>query len=108
MGRGRREDSDAHDVGDAPAVVLFDEYLITVDEQNHAVERERTAVRILKPQGREYSHCSIGYDIDEKLNYFRSWTLLPTGASFRPWTRTSRTRVPTPLPSCSSLSAFAR
>jgi len=63
----------------APAVVLFDEYLITVDEQNHAVERERIAMRILKPQGRGYSHCSIGYDTDEKLNYFRSWTITPDG-----------------------------
>ncbi len=65
--------------GDAPAVVLFDEYLITVDEQNHAVEREREAVRILKPQGRGYTHCSIGYDVDEKLNYFRSWTITKDG-----------------------------
>ena len=68
---------------DAPAVVLFDEYLITVDEQNHAVEREREAIRILKPQGRRYTHCSIGYDIDEKLNYFRSWTMAPDGRQFQ-------------------------
>jgi hypothetical protein len=67
----------------APAVVLFDEYLITVDEQNHAVERERTAVRILKPQGREYAHCAIGYDTDEKLNYFRSWTIARDGRQFQ-------------------------
>jgi hypothetical protein len=64
---------------DAAAVVLFDEYLITIDDQNHAVERERIAVRILKPQGRSYTHCSIGYDIDEKLNYFHSWTFTPDG-----------------------------
>lgn len=64
---------------DAPAVILFDEYLITVDDQNHAVERERWAVRILKPQGRGYSHCSVSYDVDEKLNYFRSWTFTPDG-----------------------------
>jgi len=70
-------------VGDAPAVVLFDEYLITIDEQNHAVERERTAVRILKPQGREYSHCSIGYDVDEKLDSFRSWTFTSDGRQFQ-------------------------
>jgi hypothetical protein len=70
-------------VGDAAAVVLFDEYLITVDEQNHAVERERIAVRILKPQGRQYSHCSIGYDVDEKLNYFRSWTINADGRQFQ-------------------------
>jgi hypothetical protein len=64
---------------DAPAVLLFDEYLITVDEQNHAVERERFAIRILKPQGRRYTHCSIDYDLDEKLNYFHSWTFTPDG-----------------------------
>jgi hypothetical protein len=64
---------------DAAAVLLFDEYLITVDEQNRAVERERSAVRILKPQGRGYAHCSIDYDADEKLNYFRSWTITPDG-----------------------------
>jgi hypothetical protein len=69
--------------GDASAVVLFDEFLITVDDQNHAVEREREAVRILKPQGRGYSHCSVGYDIDEKLNYFRSWTIASDGRQFQ-------------------------
>ncbi|MGA3346714.1 MAG: DUF3857 domain-containing protein, partial [Terracidiphilus sp.] len=61
------------------AVVLFDEFLITVDAQNHAVERERYAVRILKPQGRKHAHCEAWYDIDEKLNYFRSWTITPDG-----------------------------
>ena len=64
---------------DAAAVVLFNEYLITVDEQNHAVEREREAIRILKPQGRGYTHCSIDYDVDEKLDYFRSWTFTADG-----------------------------
>jgi len=66
----------------ASAVVLFDEYLITVDDKNHAVERERTAVRILAPQGRSHARCSIGYDVDEKLNYFRSWTITSAGRQF--------------------------
>jgi hypothetical protein len=66
-------------VGDAPAVILLDEYLITVDEQNHAVERERSAVRILKPQGRQYADCGAEYDVDEKLNYFHSWTFSADG-----------------------------
>lgn len=64
---------------DAAAVTLFDEYVVTVDDQNRAVERERFAVRILKPQGRHYGHCSVSYDTDEKLNYFRSWTFSPDG-----------------------------
>ena len=68
---------------DASAVILFDEYLITVDSQNNAVEREREAIRILKPQGRNYTHCSIGYDVDEKLNYFHAWTIAPDGRQFQ-------------------------
>ena len=60
--------------GDAPAVVLYDEYLETVDAQGRAVEREREAIRILKPQGRQHS-CGVAYDVDEKINYFRVWTI---------------------------------
>ena len=66
-------------VGDASAVILLDDYLITVDQQNRAIERERYAVRILKPQGREYSHCVAEYDTDEKLDYFHSWTIAADG-----------------------------
>src|SRR5208283_3113840 len=32
---------------------------------------------------RSYTHCSIGYDIDEKLNYFRSWTIAADGRQFQ-------------------------
>lgn len=70
-------------VGDAPAVMLFEEYLITVDAQNHAVERQRYAVRILKPQGRREGHCETEYDADAKLNYFRSWTITADGRQFQ-------------------------
>jgi hypothetical protein len=70
-------------IKDASAVVLFDEYLITLDDQNRAVERERYAVRILKPQGRNHGHCEAEYDTDEKLNYFRSWTIAPDGRQFQ-------------------------
>ena len=67
----------------APAVILFDEYLITVDEQNHAVERERYVVRILKPQGRDYAHCTAYYDVDSKLRNFHSWTIAADGKQFQ-------------------------
>jgi hypothetical protein len=70
-------------VGDAKAVVLSDEYLITLDAFNHAVERERVAVRILKQQGREYAQCGVDYDVDSKLNYFRSWTIAADGKQFQ-------------------------
>jgi hypothetical protein len=70
-------------VGDAKAVVLFDEYLITVEAGNHVVERERSAMRILKLQGREDAQCFVDYDVDEKLNYFRSWTITKDGTQFQ-------------------------
>ncbi|MGA2887678.1 MAG: DUF3857 domain-containing protein [Terracidiphilus sp.] len=60
---------------DAAAVVLFDEYLETVDAQGRAVERERYALRILKPQGRHDALCRVSYDVDEKINYFHAWTI---------------------------------
>jgi hypothetical protein len=59
---------------DAAAVILFDEYVETIDNQGRAVEREREAIRILKPQGRGNS-CEVSYDVDEKVNYFRVWTI---------------------------------
>jgi hypothetical protein len=59
---------------DAAAIILYDEYLETVDAQGRAVERERRVKRILKPQGRNVS-CNVDYDVDEKVNYFREWTI---------------------------------
>lgn len=69
-------------VDDAASVILFDEYLESVDDQGRAVERERYAIRILKPQGRDAT-CRIGYDVDEKVNYFREWTLTADGKTFQ-------------------------
>ena len=60
---------------DAPAVILYDEYLETIDAQGHAIEREREVIRILKPQGRSWGACAVSYDVDEKINYFRAWTI---------------------------------
>lgn len=59
---------------DAPSVVLFEEFLETVDGNGRAVERHRKALRILKPQGRKEG-CTVAYDVDEKINYFRAWTV---------------------------------
>ncbi len=83
MGAGCGKDPTPANIGDAKAVVLFDEYLITLDDKYHAVERERSAVRVLKPLGREYARCSVDYDVDEKLNYFRSWTITSDGKQFQ-------------------------
>jgi hypothetical protein len=69
-------------IGDAPAVILFDEYVETIDAQGRAVERERQAIRILKPQGR-HNVCATSYDVDEKINYFREWTITADGRTFQ-------------------------
>ena len=62
-------------VKDASAVVLYDEYVETVDSNGRAVERERKATRILKPQGRNEGECEVIYDVNEKIDYFRAWTI---------------------------------
>ena len=59
---------------DASSVILYDEYVETIDANGRATEREREAIRILKPQGR-HNTCEVGYDVDEKVNYFRVWTI---------------------------------
>ncbi|UWZ84714.1 DUF3857 domain-containing transglutaminase family protein [Occallatibacter riparius] len=61
-------------VKDATAVILYDEYVETIDGNGRATERERQVIRILKPQGR-HNTCEVSYDVDEKLNYFRVWTI---------------------------------
>ncbi|MGO9325674.1 MAG: DUF3857 domain-containing protein [Terracidiphilus sp.] len=66
-------------VGDASAILLLHDYLITVDGQNRAVERKRTVIRILKPQGRERGYCGEDYDVDAKLDSFLSWTFTVDG-----------------------------
>ena len=62
-------------VKDAPAVILYDEYLETIDAQGRALERERKAIRILKPQGRTLGSCQVSYNENQKINYFRAWTV---------------------------------
>jgi transglutaminase-like putative cysteine protease len=64
------------------SVILFDEYLETVDAQGRAVEREREAIRILKPQGRG-DGCRVAYDVDQKINYFRAWTITANDTHFQ-------------------------
>ncbi len=59
---------------DAAAIILYDEYVETIDNNGRAVEREREAIRILKPQGRGNT-CEVSFDEDEKVNYFRVWTI---------------------------------
>jgi hypothetical protein len=62
-------------------IILYDEYLETVDGQGRAVEREREAIRVVQVQGR-HTACETTYDVDEKINYFRVWTITADGRQF--------------------------
>jgi hypothetical protein len=59
---------------DAAAVILYHELVESIDNNGRAVEREREAIRILKPQGRGNT-CAVSYDETEKVTYFRAWTI---------------------------------
>ncbi len=67
---------------DSEAVILYDEYVETIDARGRATEREREAIRILKPQGRHHE-CGVSYDVDEKINYFRVWTIAADGKQYQ-------------------------
>ncbi len=67
---------------DSGSVILYDEYVEAVDGQGRAVEREQEAIRILQPQGR-HTACRVSYDVDEKINYFREWTITADGKQFQ-------------------------
>ena len=67
---------------DAAAVILYDEYVETIDGQGRATEREREAIRILKPQGRGNT-CAVEYNEDRKINYFRAWTIAADAKTYQ-------------------------
>ncbi|MCL2660337.1 MAG: DUF3857 domain-containing transglutaminase family protein [Acidobacteriaceae bacterium] len=69
-------------VNDASTVILYDEYVETIDAEGRATERERELIRVLKPQGRRAA-CSVTYDIDQKINYFHAWTITADGKQFQ-------------------------
>jgi hypothetical protein len=59
----------------ARSVILYEEYVEAIDDRGRATERERQVIRILEPQGRDDSYCHVDYDVEEKINYFREWTI---------------------------------
>ena len=74
---------------DAAAVILFDEYVETVDDQGRAVEREREAIRILKPQGRHDDCAASPTTSTRRSTTSASGPSPPTKSSTRPRIRTS-------------------
>ena len=67
------------DWGDAKAVVLLQDTLLTVQPDGKAVERVRMVVKILRPEGRDYATPAIGFSKDNKLLSFHVWSIGPDG-----------------------------
>lgn len=61
--------------GDAKAVILLNDVLLTVGPDGRGVERTRMVVKILRPQGREHAIPHAEFSKDEKLQSFRVWSI---------------------------------
>ncbi|MGB6932491.1 MAG: DUF3857 domain-containing protein [Acidobacteriaceae bacterium] len=67
------------DWGDAKAVVLLQDTLLTVQSDGKAIERNRMVVKILRPQGRSEATPAVGFSKNEKLLSFHVWSIGPDG-----------------------------
>ena len=65
--------------GNAKAVYLLDDTLLTVQPDGRPVERYRAVVKILRPQGREIATPRVWFMKDEKLDSFHVWSIGPDG-----------------------------
>lgn len=65
--------------GNAKAVYLLEDTLITVDANGHADFRYRGVVKILRPEGRQYASPVALFSKDEKLESFHVWSIGPDG-----------------------------
>jgi transglutaminase-like putative cysteine protease len=65
--------------GDAKAVVLLDDELLSVDSSGRTTERCRYVVRILRPQGRGEALPAVAYTKEAKLVSFHVWSIGPDG-----------------------------
>ena len=67
------------DWGDAKAVVLLQDTLLTVQPDGKAIERDRMVVKILRPEGRDDATPSVAFSKDQKLLSFHVWSIGPDG-----------------------------
>jgi Domain of Unknown Function with PDB structure (DUF3857) len=67
---------------DVNAVILLDDQTTTVKENGEIVQRGRFAVRILRPEGRDFAAYPVFYDSDSKVNYLRGWSITSKGQEY--------------------------
>lgn len=61
--------------GDARAVFLLEDTLVTVAPNGKATERYRAVVKILRPEGREVATPFVSFTKDRKLESFHVWSI---------------------------------
>ncbi len=63
---------------DTQAVVLLDEQITTVKDSGEIKFIARRAIKILRPQGRDYGTVRVYFDNDTRITYLKAWSL-PAG-----------------------------
>jgi len=64
------------------AVILYDETIITVQPNGKIHKTERTAIRILRPSGREWGKLRFPYDPESKITNIHAWTIPAQGKDY--------------------------
>jgi uncharacterized protein DUF3857/transglutaminase superfamily protein len=66
----------------AKAVVLLDDETYTVDAKGQAIHHERTVIKILRPQGRDFAYPVVRFDKDSKILSMHAWSIDPAGHEY--------------------------
>jgi len=65
------------------AVILLEEHVTTVKDNGDIVKRGRRAVRILRPEARNWAGVlQVGYNGVSKVNYLRGWSITSKGQEY--------------------------
>lgn len=64
------------------AVILLDETDYTVTAPGEFLEHSRSAIKILRPDGREYGNPSLQYRKDEKVQFLHAWSIDAAGHEY--------------------------
>lgn len=67
---------------DVDAVVLMDEQVTTVNDKGEIVRHNRVALRILRPEGRDWATFYQNYDSDSKVNLLHGWSITAQGQEY--------------------------
>jgi transglutaminase-like putative cysteine protease len=67
---------------DTKAVILLDEQVTTVKDNGEIETSYRRALRILRPEGREYGTVGVYFDKETHLTYLKAWSISANGDEY--------------------------